>query len=268
MQFVVGPAFARQPAPAATPPAATPATQPAAAATPATAPAPATEPTQTTPAATTAPAAPSNPGSATATVHINSPKPVSLEKRASANSPWEHVCNSPCDVPVSVSDEYQVVGVDLNESKPFILDSSQGDKVTLDVTPGVHKKVVTGSWLLAGGGVLVVGGVVTLLAGSKANAAPGIDGTVTNNSNTDWIFVGTALILGGVIAGLGGGALVLDNSHTKVDGAVGATSDKKTEPVKAQVQVVGQLTPRPTWHEDRGPSLAPSTFLPIVQGTF
>ena len=67
--------------------------------------------------------------------------------------------------------QYQIVGEDLNESKTFLLDTSEGDKITLDVTPGVHNKGharAAGSSRAAA--VLVVGGVVTLLAGSKSNA--------------------------------------------------------------------------------------------------
>ena len=239
-------------------PAAPPATDTAVApATPA--PAPAVE----TPAP--APAAPATPPGSV-TVHINSPKPVSLERRSGPGAAWEHVCNSPCDVATSASDEYQIMGEELNSSTPFILDSSQGEKITLDITPGYHNKGARGGWVLAGGAALIVGGVVTLVAGSKSTYVPGDGGVgTTHNSNTDFIFAGSILLTAGVIAALGGGALMFDNAHTKVDGAIGAPAERKTD-VKAQVQVTAQRLPQ--WREDSGPQLAPSRFVSVLGGTF
>jgi hypothetical protein len=224
-------------------------------------------PAPATPAPAPAPVAPAVAAvpAGSVTVHINSPKSVSLEKRSGATSPWEHVCNSPCDVATSSTAEYQIVGETLNDSKPFLLDASQGDKITLDVTPGVHNKAALGGWVVAGGAVLAVGGIVTLVAGSKSNYVAGDNGTGTPNSNTDWIFVGSGLIVAGVIAGLTGGAFMFDNAHTKVDGAIGAVPDKETD-VKPQVQVTASRLP--TWHEDTGPRLAPSRYVSLLQGSF
>jgi hypothetical protein len=273
IQFVVvtTPAFAQDPAPA---PDKSPAAAPAAAPAPAAgASDKAAAPADSAPAtdkaaapATTAPAA-NAVASGMVTVHINSPKPVSLEKRSGSTSPWQHVCNSPCDSATPTSDEYQIVGTNLNDSKPFILDSSEGDKITLDVTPGVHAKENAGKWILGGGIVFIAGGVITLAAGSKNTPPGGNDGVVTNHSNMDAISVGTALILVGIIGGLGGTSLLVDNAHTKVEGAVGAVPDKKTDPsLKASVQVTASR--EPTWHEDRGPAMSPSSFMPILHGTF
>jgi hypothetical protein len=83
----------------------------------------------------------------------------------------------------------------------------------------------------------------------------------------DFISLGTALILVGVLGGIGGSALVIDNAHTRVEGAVGSTStDKKSEPVKAQVQVTAKR--EPTWHEDRGPSMGTAAYVPFLRATF
>jgi hypothetical protein len=246
------------PAPAATPapaPAAPAAEAPALAA-----PAPATPAPPADTAA--APAAPAG----SVIVHIESPRVVTLEKRSGRNGAWEHVCNSPCDVATPTSEEYQILGEELNASTPFLLDGSQGEKITLEVTPGYHNTGARGGWVLAGGAALIVGGVVTLVAGSKSNYVAGDDGAGTShNQNTDFIFAGSILLTAGIIAAIGGGALMYDNAHTKVEGAIGATPDKKDD-VKAQVQVTAQRLPQ--WREDSGPQLAPSRFVSVLSGTF
>jgi hypothetical protein len=224
--------------------------------------------TTTTPATEPAPApatpAPANPPG-TVIVHINSSKSVTLEKRADAHSPWEHVCNSPCDVATPTGAQYHIVGTDLNGSRPFLIDASLGDRITLDVTPGIHNKAVTGGWILAGGIALTVGGLVTLFAGSKSGYVLGDNGTSPSTSNTDFIFTGSLLITAGVILGFTGGAFMYDNTHTKVEGAVGATPDKSSDP-KGQVQVTAWRLPQ--WHEDSGPQLGMARSVSLFQGTF
>jgi hypothetical protein len=201
---------------------------------------------------------------------VNSSEKVSLEHRAPGHEAWEFVCNSPCDQALSSTDEYHIVGAGLNASRPFMLDTSQGDKITLDVTPGTDGKYKTGEWLLIGGGVFIVGGVVALLAGSSSNAAPGMDGTVTTTKNTNWIFVGTSLILAGVVGGLVGGSFMYDNAHTHVDG--GKPIDEKGGAgggggISIKV-TTGERTP--TWHEASGPTITPTmtSIVPVFQRSF
>src|SRR5262249_25503445 len=142
--LIVSPAFAQD----------APTTPPPADATPAD--------TATTPPATPpSDVAPSADGQVE--VHIESAKQVNLERREGAT--WQFVCTSPCDQKVSVSSEYRVMGTDLNESKPFMLDSSKG-KVTLNVIPGYHNKQQQGLYILIGAGVVTVGGILTILIGS------------------------------------------------------------------------------------------------------
>lgn len=212
----------------------------------------------------TAPAPAAAPG--TVTVHVNAPQKVSLEHRAAGHETWEFVCNSPCDQALSSTDEYRVVGAGLNESRPFMLDTSNGDKITLDVTPGTHNKYSTGEWVLIGGGVFIVGGVVALLAGSSSNAVQGADGTVTSDKNTNWIFVGTSLILAGVIGGLVGGSFMYDNAHTHVDGGT-PVDEKKTNNEGVSIKVTASRAP--TWHEDTGPAItAVPNIVPLFQRSF
>jgi hypothetical protein len=236
-----------------------------------TAPAPAAAtpaPAADAPAVTANPTVPPTPIAGKVTVHIQSSKPVSLERYAAGGNGWEFACSSPCDQSLSTSDQYRIVGTGLNESKTFLLDTSVGEKVTLDVSPGSKAKSSTGTWLLVGGGALIVGGIITLIAGSSSNAVAGNDGTTTSTKNTNWIFVGTSLILGGVIVGMTGGSFMVDNAHTKVDGAIDARSDKN---INNDVTVKASVTASrlPTWHDEKGPVLAPVTnIVPIVNASF
>jgi hypothetical protein len=215
--------------------------------------------------AAAAPAPAAAPG--TVTVHVNSPQKVSLEHRAPGHETWEFVCNSPCDQSLSSTDEYRIVGAGLNESRSFLLDTSNGDKITLDVTPGTHNKYTTGEWVLIG--VFIVGGVITLLAGSSSNAVPGEDGTVTSNKNTNWIFVGTSLILAGVIGGLVGGSFMYDNAHTHVDGGTPVNEKNDEKKTNDGVSIKVTASRAPTWHEDTGPTItAVPNIVPLFQRSF
>jgi hypothetical protein len=211
------------------------------------------------------PAEPAPATSGMVTLHIESPEPVSLEKRNGAA--WEHVCNSPCDGQVSVADEYRVTGENLNDSAAFLLDGSKGEKITLNVSPGSKKKYTTGIVLLGAGGALALGGVITIAAGASNAAVPGADGTTTTDKNFNIMTVGTVLIVAGVATGIGGGSLMVDNGRTHVEGPIAAPEEKKTDtkgPLNVEVHVSSRT---PTWHEDA--VTAPKAMtVPLLSGTF
>lgn len=150
-------------------------------------------------------------------VHIKSDAPVTLSHRASATSAWETACSSPCDTSVPVGDEYQVSGDGLNASKPFRLDASKG-KVTLDVSVGKKSSQSIGTGLLIGAAVVAVVGVV-FIAVSKPSSTFQADGT-TSTAHTNDIFTGGALLLGGAIAAIYGGAMIVNNGNSAVNGDV------------------------------------------------
>lgn len=196
------------------------------------------------------------PADGTVTVHVNSPTPVTLQRRASATSAWEVACTSPCDQRLPVGDEYQIAASgDGTPSKPFRLDSSRGN-VTLDVSPGSTKKKQTGMYVTIGGGVLVVAGAITMIAGSKPSDTFPAGGT-TGNSNTNVLFVGGALVFAGVVAGIYGGSMWVNGAKTDVEGDVGGTASSHgavQTPVKTAQQQVAPTTP---------------TFIvPILSGSF
>lgn len=200
-------------------------------------------------------------------VHLEAPQEVTLERRQGAASPWEHVCNSPCDEAVSVRDEYHIVGVNMTESKPFMVDGKES-KTTLYVHPGYHKDVVTGEWVLGGAGALAVGGILSLAIGAGTHTPLSNDG-ITHNGNTDWITVGMVLLVGAAATGIYGGAMVVNNLHTSVNGGTAKPADvdeKKAPPSSVNVQL--SASRQPTYREAANVP-QPATFtMPILSGRF
>jgi hypothetical protein len=156
-------------------------------------------------------------------VHVDSPSKVSLERRSSPSASWEHACESPCDGRLPVGDQYRVVGTGMNESNPFTLDASKGDRAVLLVAPGTKQKAKIGEALLIGGAVVLVGSVVFgAIAACPSCTFQTRNGGLTDTTNTDVIGVATGLAVGGLATGIFGAAWWVDNQHSRVSGAVQA----------------------------------------------
>jgi hypothetical protein len=227
------------------------------------------KPADVKPADTTTPATDATPSAdGQVEVHIESPKQVNLERREGAT--WQFVCSSPCDQKVSVSNEYRVMGDDLNESKAFMLDSSKG-KVTLNVIPGYHNKQQQGLYVLIGGGVLAVGGILTILIGSDGKTPFSGDGE-THLGNTNTIFIGSTLILAGIVGGILGGAWYIDNAHTRVGGDTAKAqpgSDKSPGSPGVDTKFQFSTSKRePTWNTPKTAGMPPVVSVPILNRTF
>jgi hypothetical protein len=250
------PAWAQQPPPPSTdaPPAPPPPAAPAAEA-PA---APAAE----------APAAPAH-TDGTVEVHVESTNWwMSLEHRSGPNAPWEPACEEKCDKRLPVADDYRVVGIGLSPSRPFNLDASKGDKLTLKIVVGEHRKEKVGMWILIGGGALIVAGILTIAIGSHPSQTFQADGT-TNDTNFDVLTVGTTLILGGLIGGIYGGATWYNNSHSHVGGdSVGApTAEPKDQASLIPPKPVFWGSTEQTGMRMQG-SVAPIFQIPIINRSF
>jgi hypothetical protein len=201
-----------------------------------TAPAPATVTTTTT---TTTGTTPDKVAPGTVLVHLDSPQSVNLEHRqgiGNNENPWQFVCSSPCDQAVLSGDEFRITGPDVNASRSFVLKSGDGQKVTLQVVPGKQGKATAGYVLVGTGAALAVAGVLVIAIGSRGGKTfPGGEGgsdtSTTNNANYNFILGGTALILGGAVAAILGGAWAIDNAHTRVGaGAEPENGKKATSP--------------------------------------
>jgi hypothetical protein len=165
--------------------------------------------------------APAAPVAATGTVnvHIKSDAPVTLEHRATPSAAWETSCSSPCDVAVPVGDEFQVSGDGLNPSKPFHLDASKG-KVSLDVSVGRKSSQKVGTGVAIAGAAFGVAGILVIALGAKPSSTFNAQGT-TSTAHTNDLFIGGALLLGGAIAAIYGGAMIVNNGNSSVNGDVG-----------------------------------------------
>ena len=80
------------------------------------------------------------------------------------------------------------------------------------------------------------------IAGSNSDKAFTEDG-ITHNNNTNWITAGTVFILGGLVAAIYGGAAVVDNAHTCVNGGVATPPEKKAPGTGASVQLSAKREP-------------------------
>lgn len=215
---------------------------------------PATTDTAATPPTTPAPAAP-RATDGTVQVHVESTLKVNLERRTATTAAWEFVCESPCDQRTAVGYEYRVTGKNVNDSRPFQLDTSKGDTVVVRVAPGEKDKERLGTYVLIGGGALIVAGIIIMAVGVHPSQTFRDDGT-TNNTNWDVLTVGTAMIVGGVVGGLVGSAFVINNGHSRAGGDVQAAPPARGSLPLPQT---GMRTPGP---------VAPQLIVPLFSTTF
>jgi uncharacterized membrane protein YidH (DUF202 family) len=188
-----------------------------------------------------------------------------------------HVADGTVEVHVEARDKMvllehrsapSVLGTGINDSHAFSLDGTKGDRVTLRVVAGEHKRENLGKFILIGGAALIAGGIITIAAGSHPSQTFQADGT-TNNTNFDVLTVGTALILGGIIGSVYGGATWYNNHHSHVGGDVqGATPLLNPKDVNKEdastvrpelVGFTGMRTPGP---------VAPMFQIPLINRTF
>jgi hypothetical protein len=187
-------------------------------------------------------------------VHIDAPRAVSLEKR-SAESTWAKVCESPCDTKVGMSDEYRIVGTNVNESTPFRIASNSG-RVVLKVDPGTPGGQTRGLVTAIASGAVLAGGVVVMLVGMKHSG--NADGELSQPTNDGALLAGGAMVFAGVIGGIVGTSWFVTNAHTGVEGNMGPTVDEK-----------GRATARlPTWNAPKQTGVPAMTAVPVFSGTF
>jgi hypothetical protein len=212
------------------------------------------------------------PSDALVEVHLDSPAPVSLERRAPGGTTWENVCTTPCDVKTSSIAEYRVVGTDLNDSKPFMIDGTK-ERVNLTVAPGSKGRADAGLYILVGGGIITIAGVAVLFLGSDKNGAMLADGQ-THNAHYNAMFWGGALVLAGVTTGIFGAGWMLGNRHSDVSGDVSKVIEEKPAPGAAPsgggaAEVKFSTSSRqPTWNTPKLSGMPQIMTVPVLSGRF
>jgi hypothetical protein len=168
------------------------------------------------------------PSAGTVLVRIDSPAPVVLEQEDEPKSEsFKPACDSPCEKRLPTGVRYRVVpkeaGADLRPSKPFYLDT-QGDTLRLKVKPATKSDETNGIIVMGASGAVFVAGVVTLIVGfaNRTTVQPGIDGSVSDRSYPDTMWVGSALTVGGLVGGIVGTSMYLKSKNSEVVGGVQA----------------------------------------------
>lgn len=192
-------------------------------------------------------------------LHVDSPEVVAIEREDTG----EVVCTSPCDRRVPATARYRIGGS--RPSEPFTLDARDG-AAKLTVTPASKRDFWAGVAALGAGGALVAGGIVALSLGyANRPEVPGAEGTVTDNSYTDTMIVGTTLVVSGIAAGIWGGATALENRRTTVEGSV-----VKAPPARGNAQPprVASRAVESTRRADPAWSAGRTFFVPLLSGVF
>lgn len=130
-----------------------------------------------------------DPVAAAARVHISSPVPVSLERRATPSSSWQQVCLAPCDRNLPFDGDYRPVFETGDPGEIFHLDPAAGYVIELTIEQKSKPKKIAGIVMMSIGAPVAVGGFVGA-ASAVALAA---------SSHSDYAGLGYAV---GLVCGL------------------------------------------------------------------
>jgi hypothetical protein len=174
-------------------------------------------PTPGTPAPTAAPTPAPAPAEAQMVwVHVDGADNARLEQdRTGDGHVWEAICTAPCDKALPNAYAYRVTGDGIRDSAPFTLSGAANTRETLNVNEGSKGGFVLGIVSTAiGGGVLVIGLFVVLIAAASRSidTTDGVSTSSDSNAETvGWIMsaAGGAGIVGGIL-------LIVSNARTRV----------------------------------------------------
>jgi hypothetical protein len=185
-------------------------------------------------------------------VHIDSPRPVSLQRRSPDGRIFVEVCSSPCDRDVVASGTFRVVGSGVRGSKPFELEAMTEERVFITVDPASTGWFVGGIILTSLGGVALIVGLVVAAIGSATSSSEG-GGDSTTSAGLGITGVGILATVSGLVA------LV---SNVRSTASVSSVQSTDTGDTSASLRRPIWLAPTPSPMPPRTPTV------PIFTATF
>lgn len=187
----------------------------------------------------------------TVKVHVNTDEPVILEHRTSASAPWEFACNSPCDVPLPVAEEFRFAATsDARESEPFLLKTDKPDQdggITIEHHKSNGTLYKASPFIMAGSAAVFITGIVMATVGiTKAHGTQADGSREQTNALTG---AGTLLIMAGIGGGYFGVSSFINNRYSDANGDI------------------RRLEPQPS-HGETAPSRGIAIFVPVFSGRF
>jgi hypothetical protein len=194
----------------------------------------------------------------TVVVHIDSPKPVRLERFDPSRPNWDDMCTSPCDVAVPVDGEYRLVGTDLMASSRFTLEANHGDRVVLDVSTASKWWFAAGVGMGGAGIIVAVYGLFFYGEGALFSSAGDSQSKQFGDGEKA---VGVAVIAAGaIISGIG---VLLMISHW------GTSASQSVTPVTDRTPIPEAMR-APSWRTDDVARALPKPqmFAPMINVAF
>ncbi len=185
-------------------------------------------------------------------VHVENGSGVAIEQQV-GDWEWVVVCDGACDRALPTFATYRINGSDLRPSRPFQLEPSSGEPVSLHVSRASYSLSALGIVGVIIGGVGVIGGALALFVEAvKEECSNCLTGWAnTTGLNTAWTVIGLSAAT--VIASI---ALIATNRHTTVVSKVG----------DAEIPLRGSLKrPEPDFARIEAP---PMVGVPLLNGSF
>ena len=191
-----------------------------------------------------------------ARVHMRTPHPAYLYRRAAGTTDFVTACESPCDQEMPIGDTYRIGGSGFSTTPEFKLDAAPGGSVEVTVDGPSWAGIVGGGLLTVGGGVTAYIGTIFALTGSACSSSSSNGYSSRNNGCDSVRNVGLgALAVGAGMIVLG---LVIVFPSMKTD-----FSQQKGTPGK------DAFVRTPTWRSaSSAEGGTPATFPLLYEGRF
>lgn len=139
-----------------------------------------------------------------ARVHMKTPHPAHLYRRAAGTTDFVTACDSPCDEEMPIGDTYRIGGSGFATTPEFRLNAAPGGSVELTVDGPSWAGIVGGGALTIGGGFTAYVGTILALSGGacssdRYSSRSGDDCTSLRNGGLGALAVGAGMIVLGLV---------------------------------------------------------------------